>query len=147
MYRCKECDSKKIDKRDYKERISKLTPEQKERRKLTQRKYNKKPTVVVKSLYYAYKKIDKLKGFENNLSLEQVMGVRSLLCDYCGYPATGFDRKDNNKGHIKDNCVPCCWECNTGRMDNFTYEEMKIIGKVMKEVKDNRNTVLIPLNQ
>ena len=34
-----------------------------------------------------------------------------------------MDRKDNNKGYEKDNVVPCCWRCNNGRGNLFSYEE------------------------
>lgn len=37
-----------------------------------------------------------------------------------------------------DNVVPCCIECNTTRNNYFTYQEMKILGKTIKEIKDNR---------
>jgi hypothetical protein len=50
----------------------------------------------------------------------------------------GCDRLDNDKGHTKDNVVPCCVSCNTVRGNNFTYEEMLVIGKTLKEIKANR---------
>lgn len=34
-----------------------------------------------------------------------------------------LDRKDNTVGYIADNIVPCCWRCNNGKSDVFTYEE------------------------
>ncbi len=37
-----------------------------------------------------------------------------------------------------DNCIPCCKECNVARMNNFTHEEMLIIGQAIKAVKENR---------
>ena len=48
-------------------------------------------------------------------------------------------RIDNTKGHTKENCVPCCIECNIARGNNFTYEEMKRLGKTIKEIKTLRN--------
>lgn len=42
-------------------------------------------------------------------------------------------------GHTVQNTVPCCRECNTARMDNFSHEEMKIIGEAMREIKTARN--------
>lgn len=36
------------------------------------------------------------------------------------------------------NVVPCCVECNKARNDNFSFEEMKVIGKTIREVKQSR---------
>ena len=37
-------------------------------------------------------------------------------CVYCGdTKRIGADRIDNTKGHTKENCVPCCIECNIAR--------------------------------
>lgn len=61
-------------------------------------------------------------------------------CVYCGdTKRIGCDRVDNSKGHTKDNVVPCCVECNTARSNNFTFDEMKIIGKTIKSIKEQRN--------
>ena len=38
------------------------------------------------------------------------------------YIYNGIDRKDNKKGYILDNCVPCCKICNRMKSD-MTYEE------------------------
>jgi len=46
-------------------------------------------------------------------------------------------RKDY-KGHTKNNVVPCCLECNTARNNNFSFEEMKILGKTIGEIKNSR---------
>lgn len=60
-------------------------------------------------------------------------------CYYCGDTANiGCDRIDNNKGHTKDNVIPCCVVCNTTRNNNFTVDEMVEIGKVIKSIKLNR---------
>ena len=61
-------------------------------------------------------------------------------CYYCGdIHKIGCDRIDNSKGHTKDNVVPCCFECNCARNNNFTVDEMKIIGQAIKKVKEARN--------
>lgn len=46
--------------------------------------------------------------------------------------------KISKKGHTIDNVVPCCYECNVARTDNFTYEEMLEIGKAIKRVMEDR---------
>ena len=60
-------------------------------------------------------------------------------CIYCGDTnRIGADRVDNSKGHIKENVVPCCYECNCAKNDNFSFDEMKIIGKTISLVKSRR---------
>jgi hypothetical protein len=35
-------------------------------------------------------------------------------CHYCGTDKKiGIDRKDSTEGYIIENCVPCCWTCNS----------------------------------
>ena len=43
-----------------------------------------------------------------------------------------LDRKDNSKGYSADNCVVCCRRCNWGKGDQFSYEEWKQIGELIK---------------
>lgn len=63
-------------------------------------------------------------------------------CIYCGdKKRIGCDRIDNTKGHTKDNVVPCCYECNCARNNNFSFEEMKIIGEAIRKIKQNREIV------
>lgn len=50
-----------------------------------------------------------------------------------------LDRKDNNIGYTRDNCVVCCWECNRLKSDRFTYEEFMLLAPVMKEIMNSRN--------
>lgn len=57
----------------------------------------------------------------------------------------GLDRLDNAKGYEPGNVVSCCSECNIARSDNFTPEEMKVIGMAIRKVKMARVTQ--PINQ
>lgn len=60
-------------------------------------------------------------------------------CVYCGDThLIGCDRIDNTKGHLKTNVVPCCCTCNRARCDSFSYEEMLVLGKTIKQIKLNR---------
>lgn len=88
-------------------------------------------------VFRRYKKLDKNKYFFN-LTLDWVKENLIKPCVYCGFESNGFDRKNNSIGHTIDNCVPCCTECNNGRMDNFTHEEFFIIGKAIRQIKINR---------
>lgn len=49
-----------------------------------------------------------------------------------------LDRKDNNKGYIFDNLVPCCWECNRLKSNRFTYDEFMLLSPIMKNIMKNR---------
>lgn len=40
-----------------------------------------------------------------------------------------LDRKDNEKGYVKDNIVLCCSRCNLIKSNFFNEEEMLLIGK------------------
>ena len=67
-------------------------------------------------------------------------------CHYCGvaivwnqHNITGrvtcrynLDRKDNEVGYTKENCVVCCKECNIVKGDRFTYEQFLQIGAVIR---------------
>jgi len=89
----------------------------------------------------SYKCKDKKHGLDIcDITIDwMIENIMHKPCVYCGDThRIGCDRVDNNKGHTKDNVVPCCYECNTVRNNNFTYEEMKILGKTIKEIKSNR---------
>lgn len=66
-------------------------------------------------------------------------------CFYCGKEVTfsahhitkhgsnyHLDRKDNNRGYSKENCVVCCPRCNQAKSNHFTYEEFVQIGALIR---------------
>ncbi len=115
------------------------TSEQKKKEKSEYvKKYYKNIINKASKIISSYKQLDKKKGFITNLTKEFVINSLLSNCIYCDYPSIGLDRIDNNKPHLDSNCVPCCKECNIARMNNFSHEEMKIIGKAIKEVKNKR---------
>lgn len=144
-YVCKLCERKRCTK--HKKEWSSFTEEQKQKARARNKKYNTvhrkrlKPNVVLKS----YARTDKLKGMECDLTLEYVKVSLLSNCHYCGFPPTGLDRINNKLGHTIENTVPCCKECNIARMDNFSHEEMFVIGKAIKKIKENR-ILTIPEN-
>jgi len=132
-YRCIECDRERKDKRT--RRYSSLSQEQKDRHYDLGVKYRATPKGKAIGLLNAYKKEDKRKNREFNLIQDDILEVHKKDCIYCGFPATGFDRINNNLGHTKNNCVPCCKECNVARMNNFTHQETFLLGKTIREIK------------
>lgn len=129
---CKTCDVKRKQ-----ERVSNFSKETYEKLKEYGRNWHK--INKHKSLLTVYKKFDFHRNLENDLTKEYIKEKILKSCSYCGHPSTGLDRIDNSKGHLQSNCISCCWECNTARNDNFSYDEMLIIGKSIKQIKDNRN--------
>ena len=49
-----------------------------------------------------------------------------------------IDRKDNNKPYQKDNIVLACPVCNFIKGNYFTFEEMLVIGKVIRQIKEKK---------
>ena len=115
-----------------------MTDEQKKAKVMIAAKYRKTPKG--RAIFYlkAYQRIDKKKGQNCDLDQQYLLESFNQNCVYCGYPSDGVDRISNKEGHIKSNCVPCCKECNIARMDNFTHEEMFVIGNTIRAVKDTR---------
>lgn len=82
-----------------------------------------------------YKSVDKKKGRVSDLTVDYINHALNSGCHYCGFKPSGLDRIDQNLGHIIGNCVPACFDCNTARNNNFSYEEMIEIGKTIRKLK------------
>ena len=142
-YECKSCLSKRKKGRDRrKEKWSNLTDEQKIKVKQRTSKYNKTIRARAVFLSSAYKKIDLNKNHLNNITSEFLLNeIFTSFCVYCGTNSNlGCDRIDNTKGHLIENVVAACGDCNIMRGNRFTYEEMLIIGKTIAYVKSIRDT-------
>lgn len=68
--------------------------------------------------YFLYRRNATRKSREFVLTVEQFEEVTSQFCYYCGKYTEGkehcgIDRVDNDKGYILENCVPCCFRCNS----------------------------------
>ena len=65
-----------------------------------------------------------------NLTHEQAFKLITAKCTYCGFepkwPETrvGIDRVNSDIGYHIENCVPCCFTCNSAKND-LTLEEFK----------------------
>ena len=78
---------------------------------------------------------------DTDVDYEFFKEVSSLPCYYCGRPPSnngcgiphsGLDRKENNKGYIKSNVVPCCWKCNINKgsmTENGFIEHCRLVAK------------------
>ena len=89
----------------------------------------------------SYKHKDKINGVSIcDMDINwMILNILTKPCVYCGdINRVGADRIDNKKGHTKDNVVPCCYECNCAKNANFSFDEMKIIGKAIAGVKKQR---------
>lgn len=77
-----------------------------------------------------------------NITREEYAALVSQPCDYCGYPlppeGVGLDRLDLYGDYSPSNVVPCCTECNLARGVWFSPDEMKLIGTVIRQIKDTR---------
>lgn len=89
----------------------------------------------------SYRHIDIVNNTEQcDMSIDWLIdNILTQACHYCGDTRRiGCDRIDNDRGHTKDNVVPCCIECNTARNKFFTYQEMKRLGRAIAEIKKDR---------
>ncbi len=84
------------------------------------------------TLYKNYQASAYRKKLQFELSKYEFWELTVQLCHYCGkepiqkinnkysggaYIYNGIDRKNNKLGYTKDNCVPCCKNCNTLKRD------------------------------
>ena len=103
---------------------------------------NVKVRAKASTMISAYKNKDKKMGVSIcDMDIEwMVLNILTKPCIYCGDTyRIGADRIENTEGHTKKNVVPCCYECNCARNANFTFEEMKIIGQAIRQVKESRD--------
>lgn len=139
-YACKPCTNERK-RGTRKDRFSLLSDEQRQSLYARQRRYYKTSKGRAAILASVYRKIDKNKGQECDVDAQFLQDeILGKPCAYCGdtKEEIGCDRIDNQLGHTKANVVPCCRTCNVARMDNFTHDEMKVVGRAIAEVKASR---------
>lgn len=94
--------------------------------------YTKTPIARANNLLSQYKRIDKGKNEVDFNAQWIVDNIFSKQCVYCGesdWHKLGCDRKDNSKGHVKDNVVPCCYHCNVKKHSMNYHEYLYKINK------------------
>lgn len=134
-YTCKVCENK-----SNKERYDNMSPAQWQEYLDYGREYRLTVNGQANELLLRYRRIDKRMKLECDLDRSFLKdNIINHPCTYCGDTGRiGCDRIDNSIGHTKANVIPCCSDCNSARMDNFTYEEMLILGKTIANIKKNR---------
>ena len=95
------------------------------------KKSKRETTAPERQLWNKYKHGAKDRFIEFSISDELFAEIVHQKCFYCGKSPTqimtlkrlhnntliynGVDRFDNTQGYTKENCVPCCWECNQAK--------------------------------
>lgn len=131
---CRKCCSK-IGKVNYEKR--KADPEyRKSRLERTKAWRNKNKARVALN---NYKSIDARKGLECTMTVDDIAELQSMPCHYCGdTERIGADRINNELAHTKENCFPCCPDCNMCKSNKFSVDEMVVIGAAIRIVKKSR---------
>lgn len=103
----------------------------------------------INKLYGSYKRQSVRRGYEWKLSKEDFTTFLSKKCFYCGnepkskyttcskHPVNenilvynGIDRKENNTGYTKENCITACGICNRMKMNLNYYDFIEQIKKI-----------------
>ena len=112
----------------------------------------KRPPEVIKlrnrktSVRYSGLKANaKKRGIVVMLTLDEYSEkVSGCICHYCNGPLElaggGLDRIGNEPYYSVANTVPCCVVCNMVKSDVFTYDEMVVLGRVIRNLMDTRVT-------
>lgn len=89
------------------------------------------------------------RGFEWKLSRDEAINLMEKDCHYCGSPPknttvtrnftlkySGIDRVDNSLGYFPENCVPCCFICNTAKsnqsLSDFKNWILSVHGRIVE---------------
>lgn len=112
----------------------------------------------LKRLYMGYKKHAEIRNLTWDLNIHEFHVLTKRSCHYCGKPPmqirrhsrnepktkwyyyNGLDRKDNKKAYIRENVVPCCFECNHAKMGLSENQFLNLAGCIY--CYQNRNKIL-----
>lgn len=137
-YECRGCHRLRKAGRDNRaDRWANHTPEQRQKAIARRRKYGRTDKGRAVFLRKAYERIDAC-----DMTTAEVYELIRQPCVHCGTTELprGLDRIDNSRAHTKDNVAPACAPCNFARGDRFTFEEMKLIGAVIRKIISDRPT-------
>lgn len=100
---------------------------------------------AARNVYAGYRNKAISRGYVFDLSFEHFMTIAQQPCHYCGetnkhtrklqshvndFIYNGIDRKDNSRGYIIDNVLPCCGDCNTAKMSLGYNEFLDLIARI-----------------
>lgn len=136
-----------ICKKDIKSQLSQLKNHSGKCKKCTQKK--KPYEHILNELIYTC--LNKTNHFIDLSYEDFIKIIKNSNCHYCDkklifnkhtrdgdakYVSRAYqlDRKDNTKGYIKENVVPCCWNCNRMKSDIYTYDDFMKLSPILKEI-------------
>lgn len=105
---------------------------------------------VINQIILGYKRHAKGRGFNWNLSFDDVRNIITQPCHYCGselsnmkitknckdgFKYNGIDRINSKKHYTKDNVVPCCAICNTAKNNMSKFDFLLWIERVHNHQK------------
>jgi|WetSurMetagenome_2_1015567.scaffolds.fasta_scaffold101812_4 hypothetical protein len=137
-YECRVCHrARKLGRDNRTDRWANMTSSQRVVARARNRRYFRTDKGRAVSLRQAYQRIDCC-----DMTTAEVLDLIKKPCFHCGTTISprGLDRIDNDLPHIKGNVVPSCAPCNFARGNRFTFEEMKLIGVVIRQVLEARLT-------
>lgn len=97
------------------------------------------------SKYSSVRREAKKKNRVFTISLDDYKLLRTnWKCYYCGSKDMfSVDRKNNEIGYIKENCVACCHRCNSMKSNILNEEETFAFVKVRKIIEKKHNKKVI----
>ena len=113
-------------------------------------KRKKKWESHIAAVFRAYRDGAIKRGYEFNLSIDEIKSIIFKDCHYCGIPPSnskdvsasrcqkgimkynGIDRVDNTRGYSVDNCVPCCYICNRAKSNMDHNDFMSWINAIRR---------------
>ena len=84
--------------------------------------YNEFKTIVAGNCFYCDSPPRDYNPYINQQTGKLVLGRTAFMATRAWIKANGIDRLDNSIGYTVENCVPCCAQCNTMKMD-YTLDE------------------------
>lgn len=98
-----------------------------------ERRRRRNPSLRSSYILKDSRKSDRRLGRENDLTKEFIEALIQLPCSYChrSHAKMTLDRKDNARGHLQDNVVPACVDCNYFRRD-MPYEHWQAFLSILR---------------